>query len=142
MASLSIEVIMTVGINKPLTKYSKEQLREKLLSIGGTVALIPSIEEDLPQILERGVSPSIKHLYVMKGRDSQCHENSALCWDANRGYSSIMTGYALSKGQWVQHSWVLDSRETIVETTFKREAYFGFELTPEEADQFYFDNVW
>jgi hypothetical protein len=120
----------------------KETLIKKLLLIGGHTVTMPEIEEDLAKIIERGTAPSINHLYVMKGRESQCHENSANCWDANRDRSSIMTGYALLDGMWVQHTWVLDKEKTIVETTTPREAYFGFELTPEEADQFYFDNAW
>jgi hypothetical protein len=117
-------------------------LEKTLLSIAGKIFSKPDFEEDLDKILSRGKSVNIKNIETMKGRDSQCHENTALCWDNNRDICSIMTGYALYKGMWVQHSWVLKKTGVIVETTFPRDSYFGFKLTHEEAEEFYNNNAW
>lgn len=117
-------------------------LKIKLLAIAGESFHAPAFEEDIERILEDGFQASTSGLYVMKGQDNQCHQNSACCWNANRKHSVIMTGYALHNGTWVSHSWVVDSKSNIVETTFPREIYFGFLLTDEEAQKFYDDNVW
>jgi hypothetical protein len=119
----------------------KEKLTKMLLAIGGSRVDMPSIEEDLKQLVERGRSSSIKNIEFMKGRPSQCHENASLLWDANREICRIVTGYALAEGVWNQHSWC-ERGEVIVETTVRREAYFGSVLTPEECDEFYFNNAW
>lgn len=122
----------------------KDKLEASLLAVGGKRCLIPEIEEDLDALLSRGEAVDTAGLYRMLGRPSQCHENSARCWDANRDHATLMTGYALSDdGVWRPHSWVLDGKGVIVETTEpQRQCYFGFKMTEVEADQFYFDNAW
>lgn len=140
--SVSIEVRNPEIIISFIKGDNISKLENKLLSISGDTFCAPNHEEDLDKLISIGKSVNKKDIYVMKGRDSQCHENAARCWDANREQSSIMTGYVLDDGVWRQHSWVLDSNGTIVETTFIREAYFGITLTPEEANAFYFDNAW
>jgi len=48
-----------------------------------------------------------------------------------------VTGWALSNdGIWRQHTWLLKGK-AIVETTSPREKYYGFVLTDEEANQFW-----
>lgn len=118
-----------------------ETLEKKLLSISGKIFSRPAFEDDLDKILSRAILFADNKVTLMKGRENQCHFNSAMCWDANRDISSIATGYALLNGMWVQHSWVLhDTTGDIIETTSKRDAYFGFILSQEEAETFYFDN--
>jgi hypothetical protein len=119
-----------------------KRLEKILLSISGHTFCSPGIEEDLEKLVSSGSSVNKKGIYVIQGRVSACHENSANCWDANRERSSIMTGYVLDDGVWRQHSWVLDNKNKIVETTHVREAYFGIKLTAEEADKFFYDNSW
>jgi len=119
-----------------------EVLVAMILANGGQSVSIPSIEEDLDKLLERGRLSSYREISIMAGNPSQCHENSARLWDANRKRCKIVTGYSLSKGMWYQHSWCENDEGVIFETTTKREAYFGVELTPEECDQFYTDNGW
>ena len=61
------------------------------------------------------------------------------------GDLTIATGYALSKdGMWRQHSWLVLRKcrsYKIVETTEKREAYFGFAMNAEKCLEFMRDNL-
>lgn len=120
-------------------------LNAKLLSFGGHMVIFPAIEEDAKAILNRGYLRNGRSKMMM-GRPSQCHSNTAELWERNVGtYDvSICTGYALSQdGLWRQHSWLLhryttsrQARERVIETTAKRLAYFGFEMTQQEAALF------
>ena len=83
---------------------------------------------------------------MMVGRANKCHSNSANLWENNRHDHDvrICTGYALSKdGLWRQHTWLVhyyktatQNRVRVIETTCKRVAYYGVELTEEEAEEF------
>lgn len=118
-----------------------QELKEILLDIGGWAACIPGIEPDIEKIMTRGRRFPGKSI-MMKGEPSQCHSNSAFCWDENREISKICTGYALSRdGMWRQHSWVFTRDQRVVETTERRVQYFGFIMTEEECEQFLFDNM-
>lgn len=120
-------------------------LRDRLLSFGGCQVCMPLLEEDYNSIMERGELFYEKGIHMRKGRDSQCHFNSALLWDANRGHCRIATGYALSDdGYWRQHSWVVQPLATkyrIWETTVKRVAYFGFVMNEAECEEFLYNNT-
>lgn len=50
----------------------------------------------------------------------------------------LLTGYALSDdGYWRQHSsWCLSPARRLIETTVRREHYFGFRLSEDEAFAF------
>ena len=114
-------------------------LKKILLGIGGWGVCI-NLEPDLEKIVTRGRRFSGKSK-TMKGEPCQCHLNSACCWDENRDLCRICTGYALSKdGMWRQHSWVFTNDGTVVETTEKRVAYFGFVMTESECERFLADN--
>lgn len=124
-------------------------LHDILIAIGGEETCFPDIEEDMTKILERGrfYKGTSK---MIKGRPSRCHENACLLWRRNHASHDIhiATGYALSKdGMWRQHSWLVQrystakqQRTRIIETTKKRVAYFGFEMTEEEAERFCYYN--
>lgn len=118
------------------------ELYDLLLSHGG-VAVTARHEEDIGKLLGRGYARSGRGVKLAKGAPSQCHRNTALLWDANRSRSTIVTGWALSDdGIWRQHSWVKDMEaDRLYETTEKRTLYFGFDLTPEEAEDFYQNNA-
>ncbi len=122
-----------------MTKLNK--LRSTLLAIGGESVNFPDVEEDLNAITARAIiiTPS-KGVIMMKVRDSQCHENSALCWEQNKKLCTIMTGYALLNKVWSQHSWLLHEDGRVIETTVKRDSYYGFKLTPIEMIAFYDNN--
>ncbi len=120
------------------------ELRNLLLSFGGEEVCLPVYEPDLVAILDRGQLWKGDRITMMRGRPSQCHRNSAYCWDANKDKAVLCTGYALSEdGLWRQHSWcihVKPRKNRVVETTLERIAYFGFVMTEKEATEFYFDN--
>jgi len=113
------------------------RLEQRLLSMGGEM-VVPRQEPDQDKILSRGkllVKDNIK-IVTIRGTHGNCHGNVAEIWrhDPERYY--IATGWALSDdGLWRQHSWIIDGY-TLIETTTPREKYFGFLLTPLEAQQF------
>lgn len=110
------------------------------------------IEEDIDNILTYGqLWQGGNKIKMMKGEPSQCHYNSCALYKANLlntkldGDLTIATGYALSKdGMWRQHSWLVLRKcrsYKIVETTEKREAYFGFAMNAEKCLEFMRDNL-
>ena len=113
----------------------------KILSFGGHQVIINMYEEDLEKIMTRGVMTYGNDCELNIGRASECHSNSSVLWSENDELS-IATGYALSDdGYWRQHSWCVNKKTNkITETTEERLAYYGFTLTEEEADEFYFSN--
>lgn len=111
-------------------------LKKVLLTIGGWGVCVPHIESDLEKILSRGRRFPARSI-MMKGEPCQCHSNSAYCWDANRDNCTICTGYALSRdGMWRQHSWCFSNDGSVIETTEKRVAYYGFMMTEAECERF------
>jgi hypothetical protein len=117
----------------------KELLQKKLLPLGGQKVIYPPFEEDLENILIRGKEWSTKRRKFMKGQMCQCHWNTCQLWYVNQDQVQIATGYALFEGNWHQHSWGIQNYR-IVETTISYDKYFGFVMTDEEANKFYFDN--
>lgn len=112
-------------------------LKKILLEIGGWSVCIHH-EPDLPKILTRGRKFPGKSRTV-RGEDSQCHSNVGNLYENNKNFQ-ICTGYGLTRdGMWRQHSWGL-VQNTVIETTEKRIAYFGFVLTEEEAGEFCYWN--
>lgn len=117
-------------------------LIKKILDFGGGEVQMPTIEDDLDKLLKRGLLVIPKTPLLKPGAPSQCHFNAARLWENNKSSVAIMTGYALDASAiWVPHSWGvhLDSGR-IIETTSRRQAYFGFMLSTEESEQFSFDN--
>ena len=117
-------------------------LHERLLALGGRWPLLPVIEEDLARLLSRGEArrgPPV----MRRGELSRCHANSACLWDANKDKLELMTGYALSHdGIWRQHSWCWwPARRKVVETTESRILYYGYRMTPIEAEKFWEANA-
>lgn len=114
------------------------ELHEKLISFGGYRTCLPVVEDDLENILDRGQLWYGEGAMMMRGAPSQCHRNSAACWEANKSRTILCTGYAMSEdGLWRQHSWLVNFRnQCIVETTEPRVAYFGFPMTRDEAQAF------
>jgi len=122
---------------------NETQIIRKLLSFGGHEVCMAYKEEDAQDILYRGQFWYGDHVTMMKGRQSQCHENACNYWERNheKREIAIATGYALSEngGMWRQHSWLVlrNARSTrIIETTERRIAYFGFVMTENEALEF------
>ena len=123
------------------------ELCNLLFENGGDTVCFPGIDEDEEKIIKRGLLFHTDGILMNEGAQSQCHRNSALCWEANVSICDICTGYALSDdGIWRQHSWCIKFHSTrkinwnVVETTEARIAYFGYALTRDEAEIFLFEN--
>lgn len=124
-------------------------LHKKLLSFGGCETCFPEIDEDVKRILERGYLRNGTSK-LMRGQPCRCHSNVCNLWEQNHAEHDvrICTGYALSDdGMWRSHTWMLhvydtatQRREQVIETTEKRIAYFGFEMTDAEAEVFCYAN--
>ena len=118
-------------------KQDKKTLQKILLDIGGKNARIEIDEPDFYNLFTRGLLIDRPSDIIIEGEMCQCHKNSVFLWETAKRRYRIMTGYALSAaGTWHQHSWVLDSDDSIIETTIKREKYFGYILSPLEAEAF------
>ncbi len=134
------------GVVNESTQPGFDKLKTILLGLGGKI-VIERFEEDLYKLLTRGQAFNSKSK-IVKMRDSRCHTNSACFWgnySDEHGPDSvkIVTGWALTKDDmmWRQHTWVyLPAQDLIVETTVKRQKYFGFILDDNEANEFYNSN--
>jgi hypothetical protein len=73
--------------------------------------------------------------------EKQCHENSALLLISAPDKYKLITGFCLNRGMWRRHTWLLDKKEQIIETTTIREKYVGVELknNMEEKMRFLFN---
>jgi hypothetical protein len=119
----------SLGIHFPLLFA----LKEKLTKIAGEM-IVPSEDSDLHQIINE-VNLLDKYMVRLEpGVAGQCHRNVAH-YSATKGYR-ICTGWALSDdGLWHQHSWCLAGNE-LVETTVKRQRYFGIFVDGKDAEVF------
>ena len=125
-------------LEKPVHKSIKD-LCSRLLEIGRESVAVQFNEppEVCEAILKFGeITPNGK-LKMIKGDDSECHANSAVFWSKNRQKYFLVTGFALSDdGTWRRHSWVKTKDGKLIETTIKREIYFGMTLEDEIAEAF------
>lgn len=121
-------------------------LENKLLSLGGKV-FVGRYEEDIDKLLTRGTAFLPKKVKLVPMKQSRCHANAGVFWknysdEHGKDKVKIVVGWALSEDDqyWRQHSFVyLPKENTIIETTMKRQIYFGFILTDKEA-QYHYDN--
>lgn len=115
-------------------------LEQHLLTLGGHRVVYIG-EPHLFELISRGQAFEGRARLV-SGQPCECHRNSADLWLAYREKLGIVTGYALSRdGVWRQHTWLLRRYPTahqrrLIETTERRERYFGFVLDESEADTF------
>lgn len=118
-----------------------QELRNRLLTVGGEAVVLPRIEDDLLSILKRGQEFSGRWSLLRRGEPSRCHANVAALWESSNGFVRICTGYALSRdGVWRQHSWGLTAGGKVLETTERRVRYYGFVLRKKEAERFSYEN--
>ena len=118
------------------------KLKEKLLSLGGKYVAM-NLEEDMDKLLSRGKSWPTSNIRLMKGRPISCHSNTADLYEQNPTTSTIVTGWVLGPNDeiWRQHTWLwFKPKNQLIETTIKRKAYFGFELSKSEAKMFCEEN--
>lgn len=106
-----------------------DSLRTRLLKLGGMEIVFFFEIPHLSRLLADGVVwPSDGRSFV-KGQRSDCHENSFKYATTHKNCIAV-TGFALSDdGLWREHSWVWNkNKNRILETTVKREIYFGLAL--------------
>jgi hypothetical protein len=109
-----------------------EKLTRRLLALGGEkVGHQEGAENWAANLLARGQLFTLPVKFRF-GVANRCHANAAGIWAKDIQRYRLVTGYALSGGLWVDHSWVLD-KTSLIETTCKREKYFGYPMTPWEA---------
>ncbi len=118
---------------KRLPVYA-QSLAEKLFHIGGDrIALVAEDDGivDPGDLSKAGKLVEVSRTTLRKGAPNECHHNSLRLWKTCPKYR-FATGYALSDdGIWRRHSWLLNGTQTtIIETTEKRAAYFGFVYPP------------
>lgn len=105
-------------------------------------------DEITPQLLDKkGVLESGKKARLIPMRENFCHGNASALVHQKKAVA-IGTGFAFIKdkkeegtGVWVQHSWGYDSEGRILETTIKRDMYFGIKLTGKVLADFVETNI-
>ena len=112
-----------------------QALRDIVLAHGGTGLRVAAPDPDITAMISRGRhAPGLRAL-VLPGVSRQAHRDAARR-RADHGHQ-IATGYALHPdGLWREHSWTVDPDGRPVESAGARNAYFGFVLTDDEADEF------
>ena len=88
------------------------QLRNILLTFGGSEVCMPFKDHDIEEILNRGQLWYGDRTKKVRGEPCHCHSNSAYQWHRNPDEIVLCTGYALSSdGMWRQHSWCVEPRK-------------------------------
>ncbi len=107
------------------------ELRSKLLGHAGEEVLLRVTPEEIDRLLTRGRFHPGKGVGLRRMQANRCHFNAAKLFLTGQA-AKIVSGFALSEGLWRSHTWVLNSRGRITETTEHREVYFGTVLEPKE----------
>jgi hypothetical protein len=81
----------------------------------------------------RGLLFSTAFMQFFPGKPGECHLNTYLLYILKRG--KIATGYGRVGRTWDHHSWGWNGN-SIIETTFEREEYFGVVLLGSEVARF------
>ena len=100
-----------------------------ILEHGGKMVDAATEDESL-NITNCGVYMSPDNVTELNMTSSDPHGN---CAKVNTG--DIYTGYARKGDKWVSHSWLVDG-DCIIETTTKKDGYFGFKLNEKERANF------
>jgi 2'-5' RNA ligase/8-oxo-dGTP pyrophosphatase MutT (NUDIX family) len=120
------------------TRPDLVKLRDKILGYGGFEVLIGgqiNPPDEVQRLLTRGRYWKGRSK-LQKMRNNQCHGNSRCLME--KGIGEVANGFALSPdGLWRPHSWLVTPKGTLIETTVKRDAYFGAVLTRDEVDKEY-----
>lgn len=115
-----------------------QQLEKRLLELGGRALVFRPMHYILmASILEHGQSFGATGAKLVKGEPSNCHQNVVERWSTHKNKYRMVHGYGLSSdGLWRQHSWLLDAKDRVIETTVPRVMYYGFILEGDLADWF------
>lgn len=107
------------------------KLRSKLLERAGEEVLLRVTREEIDRLLARGEFHPGKGAGLRRMQASRCHFNAAKLFLTGQA-AKVVSGFALSEGLWRSHTWVVNSRGRIVETTEPREVYFCTVLEAKE----------
>jgi hypothetical protein len=123
-------------LTRPLGAATRD-LCARLLALGGTRVAIQFADAGVCRlILRNGQAVDPEGLIQRPGRGNHCHTNCSTAWEADSDRYRIQTGFGLSGGVWPRHTWLLDRRGRVVETTVPQELYFGAVLDDEQARSF------
>lgn len=114
------------------------ELDRRLLAMGGREVTRCCHEALAAEMLVRGEAFDLP-VTRRPGEPNQCHQNAAGIWAEDVSRYTLVTGYALADGRWVQHSWVVDE-SNLYETTYPFERYYGLPFAPQEALAFWWNN--
>jgi hypothetical protein len=113
------------------------QLAARLLAVGGERVVVQFGDEiHLNLAAGRGTLQPVPGVVRVRGARNQGHTNCARLWRAHPGRYRLGVGWVLDEGDWNCHTWLVDDQGRVVETTSRREEYFGVVLGPEEATGF------
>lgn len=122
--------------NDSVPEYVRD-LAEVVLRSGGSMVCIRFGEEpDLLNLFAKlGEEVVFEKAILKKGRSSDCHRNSFQLWKKNPKKLKVMMGLGLTDSDqiWRMHTWLLDDKNNLIETTVMRAKYFGF-VAPEELN--------
>jgi len=102
------------------------KLSRRMRKAGGGDQTVPHVRPDqlIDVLLERGTLLRPVAVVMKRGQPSNCHVNAATLFRAGKGL--LATGYCLdTDGLWRQHSWIVDLKGRVIETTERRVAYWG-----------------
>ena len=110
----------------PKNKFAVK-LCNQLLKMGGTHVAIPFPEEDISELFfKKGKKFSPRQIIEKKDLLNDCHGNCGRLWLKKPKGNSLVTGYGLSTdGFWRRHTWLITTKNVLIETTLKRSIYFG-----------------
>jgi hypothetical protein len=117
------------------------ELDSKLLALGGQrvarwpVEDRPTAQSEAAELLVRGVVFTLP-VQRRRGKPNRCYSNAAGIWGDDIERYKLVIGYALARGVWREHSWVVDEKWRY-ETTVVAEKYYGMILNPMEAVKFW-----
>jgi len=118
----------------------RKLLEDKLLPLGGSWVSWHEEDPDIAEIADRG-QLFLQPVQMRLGEPRQPHRNSAKLWANAMDRYKLVSGYALSKDEWVGHSWVVDEKN-IYETTNRHDRYFGIVLGTMTSLRFWIENVY
>lgn len=115
-----------------------QELEKRLLEFGGRALVFRPMHYILmASILEHGQPFDASGAKNVKGEPSNCHQNVVDQWRKHPNTYRMVHGYGLSAdGLWRNHSWLLDAKDRVIETTVPRVMYYGFILEGDLEDWF------
>jgi len=127
-------------------------LKARIEEESGFKGEVPFDKDDYDhrQLIGRGSYASSNGAKKLPGEPNSCHGNSVNFWKKAGGKYWLVTGFAYGiRGQpssrpdgwrepWVEHTWLVDKKGTIYETTgVLRKGYFGYLMNDKETFAFY-----